>query len=70
MDKGKTWIEIHAACGDCGRRTVDKLDCERVDLKTCLKMVNLYLVDLYHAKLNMACTKCSTPKSWKESKKR
>ncbi len=48
-----TWIEIHAICGDCGRRIKEVLDCEKIDLKSCLRMVKLY-----HEKYNMACKKC------------
>lgn len=58
----RTWFEIHAFCGDCGRRMLDKIDVSKTPLKDLLKIVKLFYVPG-----NMACAKCSNPgiKKWR-----
>lgn len=57
MANEKTWFEIHAYCGDCGRRIKQIIDTAKTDLKT-----SVMLVKSYHEPGNMACTQCSMNK--------
>jgi hypothetical protein len=50
----ETYMEIHAICGDCGKKIKIKVNFEKTSLKDINKIVKMF-----HQPYNMACEKCS-----------